>query len=141
MSFTDEQIFKAMAAQSPNTLFETFLDFLNEFSHVTNSMQTTKNYDIKNGERIGMVQLKWWKEKSTLIIKKVFLSPSIKIGDERYVVDAECKKLMDYFPFIHPCSISKIVIESPAPFFVQKYSKRGWIHNQDRGELFISRAK
>ena len=120
------------------SLAETMETFVSNVSHIENSMMTTKTFDIeeKEGNRQGMVQLKWWKETGTLIVKEVFLSPhhdfmNAKVKNS-YVLDKAAKHTLQCFAMV-----KRIVIESPADYLVSKYLLKQWKHNSDRNELFL----
>jgi hypothetical protein len=125
---------------SPNVfpLLDTMKIFVENVGHISNSMLTTDNFDIEEsrGNRHGYVQLKWWKETGTLIIKEVFLSPHhdylIKEHKSSYVVDHAAKYILQSMP-----QVKRVVIESPADYLVTKYKLKHWKHNSDRNELFL----
>jgi len=119
-------------------LLDTMKAFIETYGHISNSMLTTTNFDIEEtrGNRHGYVQLKWWKEAGTLIIKEVFLSPHydyiLKQHKNSYVVDHAAKYILDSIP-----DVKRVVIESPKDYLVDKYKKKHWNYNSDRNELFL----
>lgn len=55
------------------TLFDVFDSYLHVYHGESNSNVTTHTYRFEEGNRMGTITLKWWKEKGMLLISHILL--------------------------------------------------------------------
>ena len=56
-----------------STLFDIIRQYVLKYHKEENSNTTMETFNIIDNQRKGKIELKWWKEKGTLIIRYIFL--------------------------------------------------------------------